>query len=342
MKTLGRLLPQFIKNRIVDRLIRGNPEKADMANMKAIAINGDRSDECLAAGFLPVPVHFYSPIPDLGDLEARGVWDRRTAMAGIDFRPEAQVEIMLDLGQHFGDECRWSPDPTDNPLEFYTENDSFCFGCAASTYAVIRGQYPERVIEIGSGFSSLVISAAMVKNHNERWAEKRAEMLSLCDYEPGQNSEYTIVDPYPGEVVKHGLPCLTALTKARVETLHPSFFDSLGEGDILFIDSGHCVRIGGDVNYLILEVLPRLAPGVVVHFHDIPMPFEYNRALATTSAFRQFWTESYLLQAFLCNNDQFEVLLAMQWLMTERAGQFREAFPHYDPEVHKNFSGSSV
>jgi hypothetical protein len=176
------------------------------------------------------------------------------------------------------------------------------------------------VVEVGSGNSSLVIAAALQRN------------ATPCDY--------TIVDPYPGPVVQAGLPGVTRLLAQRVELLEPAFFDDLGAGDLLFVDSGHTVRVGGDVNYLVLDVLPRLAPGVLVHFHDIPMPDEYPRAYAANPRFRVLWTESYLLQAFLAFNSAYEVLLAMAHLQGDHAVTFREAFPHYDPARHRAMSGS--
>jgi hypothetical protein len=136
------------------------------------------------------------------------------------------------------------------------------------------------------------------------------------------------------------LPALTQLVKERVEILNVNFFDQLGKDDVLFIDSGHVVRIGGDVNYLILDILPRLAPGVIIHFHDVGLPCDYPKVYATNPQFRVFWTEAYLLQAFLCYNDKFEILLAMNYLMTECQDVFRAAFPLYDPCKHRAVSGS--
>ena len=114
----------------------------------------------------------------------------------------------------------------------------------------------------------------------------------------------------------------------------------LRENDILFIDSGHCVRIGGDVNYLVLDVLPRLAPGVIVHFHDIAMPYEYSKTYAVNECLRKLWTEMYLVQSFLCFNTEYEVLLAMKYLMSDHNERFRDMFCHYHPEKHPDFSGS--
>ena len=289
-----------------------------------MARTGVGTDRCLRLGSLPLPVHFHSPVPDLEDLERRKVWDRRSDLAGINFRPDAQLTLLLKLGQEFGNECDWPPNPSGDLYKFYTENDSFSFGCAAATHCILRHFKPRHVIEIGSGNSSLVISKA----------------LSLNAQNSEKEAKYTIVDPYPQQKIEKGLSALTQLIKDRVEVLDVTFFDQLGNNDVLFIDSGHVVRIGGDVNYLILDVLPRLASGVIIHFHDIGLPYDYPKVYATNPKFRVFWTEAYLLQAFLCFNSQFEILLAMNYLMSERQEEFRAAFPLYDPLKHRNISGS--
>ena len=82
-----------------------------------------------------------------------------------------------------------------------------------------------------------------------------------------------------------------------MQDIELEFFLQLESGDMLFIDSSHTVKIGSDVNYFFLEVLPRLRPGVIVHVHDIFLPFEYRRDWVLDEL--RFWTEQYLLQAFL-------------------------------------------
>ena len=287
-----------------------------------VAYSGVGSEACLKNGFLPVPVHYYHPIPDLADLERRGVWDRRSDLAGIDFRPVQQVSLLKELGGKYGAECDWPPSPTSDPLAFHTENNSFSFGCAASLHTIIRNYKPARILEIGSGNSSKVISAALRRNAAE-----------------GAPAEYTILDPYPSDLVR-GLPALSRLVAERVELTEIDQFRALGENDILFIDSGHTVRTGGDVNFLYLDVLPRLAPGVIIHVHDIPLPYEYPQVYFTNPSFRVFWTEAYLLQAFLSLNPCFEIMLAMNYLTREHWDAYRAAFPHLDPAVHKATSGS--
>jgi hypothetical protein len=161
-----------------------------------------------------------------------------------------------------------------------------------------------------------------------------AAALRKNEKESGKRAEYTLVDPFPENGLEQ-LPGVGRVLRQRVELLETALFQTLGENDILFVDSGHTVRTGGDVNFLVLDVLPILAPGVVVHFHDIPLPYEYAETYFTNPQFRMFWTEGYLLQAFLCHNAAYEILLAMNFLMRDHAAVFTSAWPHYDPTIHR-------
>jgi hypothetical protein len=110
------------------------------------------------------------------------------------------------------------------------------------------------------------------------------------------------------------------------EQLPDSVFGQLDGGDVLFVDTTHTVRIGGDVVRIVLEALPLLKPGVLVHFHDIPMPYEYARGLIDRGF---FWAEQYLLQAFLAYNREFQVRAGLRALFMER----REAFATVVPSI---------
>ena len=104
-------------------------------------------------------------------------------------------------------------------------------------------------------------------------------------------------------------------------------FTSLRENDILFIDSSHVCKIGSDVQFEFLEILPRLAPGVVVHVHDIFLPFEYPKTWVKD--WHRFWNEQYLLQAFLCGNREFEVLWAGAWMQHRHPDLVEKSFPSF-------------
>lgn len=313
-----------MKNLMYSLLFRPIFLKSLIKIFRKTAITGQDSNLCLKSGFLPVPVNFHSPVPDIEDLGKRKIWDVRSELGGIDFRVDAQIKLLNEVGLNYSDECQWPLMPTDNPTEFYLQNQSFSYGCAASTHCMIRHFKPNIVIEIGSGMSSRVISSALAVNYTKL----------------GHRGEYIIVDPYPQDFIENGSIEMKELVEARVELLDPPFFDQLRANDILFIDSGHCVRIGGDVNYLFLDVLPRLETGVIVHIHDIGIPYEYPKAYATSETFRQVWTEQYLLQSFLCFNTEFEVLLAMNYLMTDHSEKFKKSFPYYNSDIHPFNSGS--
>ena len=287
-----------------------------------IAATGVLSDECLEKGALPMLVHYYSPVPDIKDLKARNVWSSKSELPGIDFRPEFQIKLIKELGEEFGDECAWPEDPTNDPRDFFIHNDNFSYGCASALHTMIRKYKPQNFIEIGSGNSSKVIGDALAQNEKET----------------GEKRNYVIIDPYPNDTTRTKIKEITHLIDKRVELVNLQEFEILEDHDILFIDSSHTVKIGGDVNFLYLEVLPRLNPGVIVHVHDIDIPYEYQEVYATNSSFRMFWTESYLLQAFLAFNSSFEVLLAMNFIQTDHTDIYCQAFPHFDLE--KNWSNS--
>lgn len=313
-----------IKNYFYSLVYRSFVFKRMVAVFKRVANEGYGSDLCLKEGYLPLPVHFYSPIPDIKDLEKRKIWDKKSHLAGIEFNQKGQLELLRILGKKYGQECNWPLHQTSNPAEFYTDNNGYGYGCAAALYSIIREYQPGKIIEIGSGLSSTVINQAI--NVNQKKHSKK--------------TDYTIIDPYPAGFIDKKYMKIKKFYHKRVELTDPEFFDQLSKNDILFIDSSHTSKIGSDVNFLYLEVLPRLKPGVIVHVHDINLPYEYQKVYATSETFRQFWTEQYLLQAFLCGNKNYEILLGMWYLMTDHSADFRKVFPFYDPRVHKYISSS--
>jgi len=101
-----------------------------------------------------------------------------------------------------------------------------------------------------------------------------------------------------------------------------------GINDILFIDSSHVLKIGSDVQYEYLEILPRLAPGVLVHLHDIFLPMEYPKNWILTDHY--FWNEQYLLQAFLIHNVAMKVLWAGSYMHLQYPAILEQTFSSYN------------
>ena len=180
-------------------------------------------------------------------------------------------------------------------------------GDAHVYYAMIRHHRPKRIVEIGGGNSSLLAAAACRRNQQEY----------------GVKPHLTVVEPYPGEWLK-GVPGLDVLLEQRIQEVDMSVFNSLQAGDIFFIDSSHVLRPGGDVQREYCEILPRLAPGVLVHIHDISLPKPYFHFYFQNHL---YWNEQYLLQAFLTYNSPFEVMWPGTHMFMKYPKEVLKAFP---------------
>ncbi|GHV12691.1 hypothetical protein AGMMS49938_05780 [Fibrobacterales bacterium] len=296
-------------NERIDEIINGYG--VDL--VKYMSVTGRGTDKCLENDCFPMPVHFYQPVPNIKDLERRNIWDKVSGLDGVVWEPNKYLANLSELSAYQPKQS-WPRQQTDDAMEFNLDNTSFSYMCASALYGMIRKYRPKRIVEIGSGNSSKVIRQALLDNSSDD---------ENCEF------NYTIIDPYCAfdEQMFTGGGINATTLKIPVEESGIGLFKELEENDILFIDSSHTVCIGGDVNFEILEVLPVLANGVIVHFHDISLPYEYPKIYATNPAFRVFWTESYLLQAFLAFNNQFEILLPVQHLCTKHFDEVRKLYP---------------
>jgi hypothetical protein len=255
-------------------------------------------------GFHVTPVHFYQPIPDTQSLP-EALWTRPSRLAGIDMNDAVQLDLLRNVFPKFCCEYDQFPtEPSSEPGRFYLNNGLFDGTDALVAYCAIRHFQPRLIIEVGSGFSSLVAAEALTKNGN---------------------SGLICIDPFPKDFLRRGFRGMQSLIEKNVEDIELGFFSQLDSGDVLFIDSSHTVKIGGDVNYLFLEVLPRLKPGVIVHVHDIFLPFDYRRDWVLDEL--RFWSEQYLFHAFLTFNSEFEVLVANSYLAHRYMDDLKTTFP---------------
>jgi hypothetical protein len=143
----------------------------------------------------------------------------------------------------------------------------------------------------------------------------------------GGQIRFVCIEPYPRQFLVDGVPGISDLVREKVEDVPLEFFDDLSAGDVLFIDSSHVSKAGSDVNYLFFEVLPRLAPGVVVHIHDIFLPDEYPKVWVIDQG--RNWNEQYLVRAFLQFNSAWEVLWAAHFMGTRHTAAVQRVFPRY-------------
>ena len=258
------------------------------------------------------PVHYYSCIPEVSALTEQ-LWEEISALAGIELNESAQLRFLEKTCPTFKTEYDAFPyEPTEVPYQYYLNQEMFRAVDAEVLHCIIRHCRPQRIIEVGSGFSTYVIAAAAVANAEE-----------------GHQAQVTVIDPYPNDVVRQGFPGLSSVLPRRVQDTNNSLFTSLTENDVLFVDSSHVLRIDSDVRSLVLEVLPRLRPGVLVHFHDIFLPLHYPREWVVQE--HRFWTEQYLLQAFLAFNRDFEVVWAGSHMHVHHSDALALAFSSYDP-----------
>ena len=138
--------------------------------------------------------------------------------------------------------------------------------------------------------------------------------------------DFTFIDPYPEARLiklfeKYKNSIKAEILRKEVQEVDINSFRQLEKGDILFIDSSHVVKTGSDVNHLILNVLPVLQKGVIIHFHDIYFPFEYPKSWVLNGF---GWAEAYLIKAFLMYNKDFEILLFNDYLHKFHSTCFRE------------------
>lgn len=162
---------------------------------------------------------------------------------------------------------------------------------AEALYLMIRRFEPARVIEVGCGNSTRITRQAI--------------------RDAGLTTRLTAIDPFPRADIAH---VVDVFEQARVEALDVALFDQLQDGDVLFIDSSHQVRLGNDVAHLFCNVIPRLASGVVIHVHDVFLPYEYPKRFFYDCP---SWAEQYMLHAIL-QGGEYELLWPGYYLQQER------------------------
>lgn len=265
-----------------------------------------------ALGFYIIPNHYYEPIPDTRKLR-HDLWDSHSELPGLDMRESYQIEfldrIFSKYGKYFNAFAR---EKTING--YYTNNNSFCAIDAGILHSIIREYKPAKMFEIGSGFSSMVSANAILQNEKES----------------GKKAEFTAFEPYPNNTIKKGFPGLTKLVEKKIQDIPVSVFKELNDHDILFIDSSHVLKTGSDVQYEYLEILPMLNKGVIIHCHDIFLPLEYPREWLMKR--RWFFTEQYLLQAFLAFNDSYKVIWAGSYMNFKHPRMIKDTFILRDAE----------
>ncbi len=256
------------------------------------------------------PGHFYSPLPDPRKLESEPtrsrVWPSTPhSNPGIGWRDRAQVELCTEV---FAQQVplRFPDEPTGEPHEYFAANQDYPPLDAWILQAMLRHLRPTRMMEVGSGYSSLLT------------AKVNRDFLD-------SQMRFTCIDPYPRDFLLEGVPGISDLRTEEVQDTPLELFQDLGKGDVLFVDTSHTVKIGGEVPWLFSQIIPRLSPGVAVHIHDIFLPGDYPKRWVLEEG--RYWNENYLIEAFLAFNSGFEVLFGAQWMIQNHPEVLLGAFP---------------
>lgn len=238
------------------------------------------------------PIHYYEPLPDFRTVTA-SMCDRRREPPGIDFALPKQIEMLKTLAVG----ARAELDAIVQEGAFDFTNMWFSGLDACAYYALIRYLKPRRIIEVGSGYSTRIASLAVARNEAE-----------------GSAGGIICIEPYPEQRLIESSARFTLIEKP-VQEVPLRFFEELSKNDILMIDSSHVAKIGGDVCYEFLDILPRLKPEVWVHVHDIFFPQDYSGKFVINE--RRAYNEQYVLEAFLSGNKSFAPKLANHWLVLD-------------------------
>lgn len=256
-----------------------------------------------AIGITIVRNHYYEPV--FTDANLRTASENLRELPGVHFNVSAQMETLDRF--RFADELAHLDGSAVNEHIYRYENRMFGEGDADALYSFVRAYKPATVVEIGCGHSSIIIELALRKNLEEQ---------------DSQLAQHICLEPFHNQWLE-GIG--VDFRAQRVEDVDLSVFQNLKRNDIVFVDSSHVLRSNGDVEHVFLRILPILPVGVIIHFHDIFTPLDYSHKFLQQD--RRFWTEQYVLEAFLtCNND-FQVLLGLNYMHSVRNEKLYECFP---------------
>ena len=232
------------------------------------------------------PARFYSQLPTVHDIESSFEFSPDFAGTGPydSIFEHDQLERELEIFTLYsGDFAPPLESPTDTPSTYFWNNPAFSYSDAMSYWAAIRRYQPKTVVEIGSGFSSLVARDALAKNGH---------------------GDLVLIEPYPMEWLGDALPDASIIERTIQSFDEAELSALLSDGDILFIDSTHTVKIGSDCLAIYLRLLPSIDSDIHVHVHDINLPFPIPKARAHQNI---HWAEQYLLMAYLLDNPRIDI-----------------------------------
>ncbi len=240
-----------------------------------------------------IPANFYSDIPLIDDV--LNSFEYRSSNSEIYNSGIFNQETILDFVDCISDYSNeFSPPENgdlDNPKEYFWRNPAFSYSDAMSYYCVLRHFKPGHVLEIGSGFSTLIANQAIAKNGT---------------------GKITLIEPYPKKFLRN-LEFVDNIIESFVQDIPvPDLVELVESCGIWFIDSTHTVKIGSDCLYIYLKIMPEISKDIIVHTHDIFLPFGMPKHNALDKHI--YWSEQYLLYAYMLDNPKIEVLFGSTYV----------------------------
>ena len=335
----------IMRNSVVEKILSRIPTVAALRLERDAALSQFERLKSDTHRFVP-PGHYYSPLPSIEEIrryENRIFDGMPSELPGIDLNERSQVELLRQIAR-FYHEIPYEPiegarelladltvkrfqttDPTEierlhavfdsfvrsrkSPsLRFWFENFNYGFGDAVLLFCMLRHLQPRRIVEIGAGFSS-----ALILDTNELFFD---HSVSCTFIDPDPELFLSLLKPGDRERIR--------LLPLKLQDVDCAVFSSLGDRDVLFVDSSHVSKVFSDVNLIFFEILPLLQPGVYVHFHDVFHPFEYPKEWVYEG---RAWNEMYILRAFLQYNTAFKTALFSSFLQHFHLSFFKEHLP---------------
>lgn len=250
-----------------------------------------------------LPDHYYSPIANLRDLRKNKIWQKKSKLIGMKINLNKQIKNLKKIAIYKSDY-----ETSDLHRQAIKNNAGLGFGEieAQALEGFIKYYRPDKIIEIGSGVSTYIMINSGAKN-------------------------ITCIEPHPSKFILQNKKI--KLIKEKLQNCNFKVFNQLKKGDLIFIDSSHALKLGGELTEIYLEIIPRLKPGVFIHIHDIAFPYQY---LPNADRAMFQWLETQFLQALLVNNSKIEILFCLSHLHYEKSIELKKIFPKYRPLEHKN------
>ncbi len=265
---------------------------------------------------------YYHPLRPVAELQRHAArWHRPSRMAGIGFDLPAMRGALEGMLAAYGAE--YAALPSYDDLKARKHGPGFTRVDALTLYLMLRHHKPARYLEVGSGLSTDYALLAAAGNAAE-----------------GRPVKMTVIDPFMTAATRALQTQGVEVIPREAQDLDVEEYTRLDAGDVLFIDSTHIVRIDGEVPYLVLEVLPALKPGVLVHIHDVHLPYNVPcdpGAYVFDRRWPMLFTEAMLVQAYLCNNPRVEIVMSTPLLRHHDEDFLRRALPGYQPLDPQDF-----